>query len=239
MATATRPGRDFAAPATLFDLTAFEHRALFDGVENAWEALGERLIAYMNTITTHRLEGTIEPGAFVQGPVLLAKGALIEAGAYVRGPAVLGPGTVVRHGAYLRGYVLAGRDCIIGHDTEAKGAVFFDKASAGHFAYVGDSILGNRVNLGAGTKLANFRVFPGTVKISLPDGDPIDSRLEKLGALLGDDVAIGCNGVTAPGTIVGRGSRIYSLCSVRGTIPPRVRVALRQQLDVRPLGDEP
>jgi UDP-N-acetylglucosamine diphosphorylase / glucose-1-phosphate thymidylyltransferase / UDP-N-acetylgalactosamine diphosphorylase / glucosamine-1-phosphate N-acetyltransferase / galactosamine-1-phosphate N-acetyltransferase len=239
MATATRPGGGFAAPTTLFDLATFEHRALFDGVENAWEALGERLIAYMNGITTHRLEGTIEPGAFVQGPVLLAKGALIEAGAYVRGPAVLGPGTVVRHGAYLRGYVLAGRDCIIGHDTEAKGAVFFDKASAGHFAYVGDSILGNRVNLGAGTKLANFRVFPGTVKINLPDGESIDSRLEKLGALLGDDVAIGCNGVTAPGTIVGRGSRIYSLASVRGTIAPRMRVALRQQLDLRPLGDEP
>lgn len=237
MATATRPGGDFAAPATLFDLTAFEHRALFDGVEHAWEALGERLVAYMNEVTTHRLDGTIEPGAFVQGPVLLAKGALIESGAYVRGPAVLGPGTVVRHGAYLRGYVLAGRDCIIGHDTEAKGAVFFDKASAGHFAYVGDSILGNRVNLGAGTKLANFRVFPGTVKLSLPDGDLLDSRLEKLGALLGDDVALGCNAVTAPGTIVGRGSRVYSLASVRGTIPPRVRVALRQQLDIRPLGD--
>lgn len=237
MATTTRSGDGFAAPTTLFDLTAFEHRALFDGVEHAWDALGERLIAYMNAITTHRLDGMIEPGAFVQGPVLLAKGALIESGAYVRGPAFLGAGTVVRHGAYLRGYVLAGRDCIIGHDTEAKGAVFFDKASAGHFAYVGDSILGNRVNLGAGTKLANFRVFPGTVKISHPDGESIDSRLEKLGALLGDDVAIGCNAVTAPGTIVGPGSRIYSLASVRGTIPARVRVALRQQLDVRPLGE--
>jgi NDP-sugar pyrophosphorylase family protein len=228
----------FAAPATLFDLAGFEHRELFQGVENAWEALGERLIAYMNARAAHRLEGTIEPGAFVQGPVTLAKGALIEAGAYVRGPAILGPGTVVRHGAYLRGFVLAGRDCIIGHDTESKGSVFFDKASAGHFAYVGDSILGTRVNLGAGTKLANFRVFPGKVKVALPDGSTIDSGLEKLGAILGDDVNIGCNGVTAPGTIVGRESRIYSLCSVRGTVPPRVVVALRQELEVKPLGDE-
>lgn len=231
----TRTGGGFAAPAALFDLAAFEHRALFDGVDHAWEALGERLVGYMNAIAATRLEGTIEPGAFVQGPVVLAKGATIEAGAYVRGPAVLGPGTVVRHGAYLRGYVLAGRDCIIGHDTEAKGAVFLDRASAGHFAYVGDSILGNRVNLGAGTKLANFRVFPGRVKVALPDGQTIDSGLEKLGAILGDDVNIGCNAVTAPGTIVGRESRIYSLTSVRGTVGPRMVVALRQELDVKPL----
>ena len=227
----------FAAPDTLFDLAPFEHRDLFDGVQHAWEALGERLVAYMNARAAQRLEGTIEPGAFVQGPVVLARGATIEAGAYVRGPAILGPGTVVRHGAYLRGYVLAGRDCIIGHDTEAKGAVFFDKASAGHFAYVGDSILGNRVNLGAGTKLANFRVFPGRVKVARPDGSTFDSGLEKLGAILGDDVAIGCNAVTAPGTLVGRESRIYSLCSIRGTIAPRVVVALRQDQDVKPLGE--
>jgi UDP-N-acetylglucosamine diphosphorylase / glucose-1-phosphate thymidylyltransferase / UDP-N-acetylgalactosamine diphosphorylase / glucosamine-1-phosphate N-acetyltransferase / galactosamine-1-phosphate N-acetyltransferase len=228
----------FAAPATLFDLASFEHRDLFEGVEHAWEALGERLVAYLDARATHRLEGTIEPGAFVQGPVVLARGATIEAGAYVRGPAILGPGTVVRHGAYLRGYVLAGRDCIIGHDTESKGSVFFNRSSAGHFAYVGDSILGHRVNLGAGTKLANFRVFPGRVKIARPDGSTLDSGLEKLGAILGDDVAIGCNAVTAPGTVVGRETRVYSLCSLRGTLPPRVVVALRQEQDVKPLGEE-
>ncbi|MBX3472609.1 MAG: hypothetical protein KF878_37635 [Planctomycetes bacterium] len=232
------PDATFAAPAALFDLAEFEHRALFDGVTRAWEALGARLVAYMDARAAHRLDGAVEPGAFIQGPVLLARGATIEAGAYVRGPAILGPGTVVRHGAYLRGYVLAGRDCIIGHDTEAKGAVFLDRASAGHFAYVGDSILGNRVNLGAGTKLANFRMFPGNVRVNLPGGEPLDTGLEKLGALLGDDVGVGCNAVTAPGTIVGRGSRVYSLASVRGTIPPGVRVALRQPLDIRPLGEE-
>src|SRR5690606_28524292 len=111
---------------------------------------------------------------------------------------------------------------IIGHDTEAKGTVFFDRASAGHFAYVGDSILGNRVNLGAGTKLANFRVIPGRVKITRPDGAQVDTGLEKLGALIGDDAGVGCNAVAAPGTIIGRQSLVYSLASLRGTIPPRV-----------------
>lgn len=227
----------FDAPSTLFDLSQFEHRALFDGLEHAWQALGAHLVRYIDAHVVDRVEGRVEPGAFVFGPVALAPGALIEAGAYVRGPAILGPGTVVRHGAYLRGHVLAGRDCIIGHDTEAKGTVFFDRASAGHFAYVGDSILGNRVNLGAGTKLANFRVIPGRVKITRPDGAQVDTGLEKLGAIIGDDAGVGCNAVAAPGTIIGRRSLVYSLTSLRGTIPPRVRVALRQALDVRPLGE--
>lgn len=226
-------------PEALFDLEGFAHRALFDGVTRAWEALGARLTAYLDAHTVDRREGTIEPGAFVDGPVWLAPDATIEAGAYVRGPAILGPGTVVRHGAYLRGYVLAGRGCILGHTTEVKNAVFLDLASAGHFAYVGDSILGRRVNLGAGTKLANFRVFPGNVKLALEGGARLDTGLEKLGAILGDDVAIGCNAVTAPGTVVGRRTRIYSLASVRGLIPADRRVAVRPNLEVSPLGAGP
>lgn len=226
---------NFAAPGTLFDLASFEHRALFDGCEHAWQALGDRLVKYLDEHCAHRLEGTVEPGAYITGPVLLERGATIESGAYVRGPAILGAGTVVRHGAYLRGWVLAGRDCIIGHTTECKGAVFMDKAAASHFAYCGDSILGNRVNIGAGTKLANFRMFPGKVKVERPDGSTADSGLEKFGALLGDDVQIGCNAVTAPGTIVGKGSRVYALASVRGTIPPRTIARHAPELVLRPL----
>lgn len=215
----------FAAPDVLFDLAAFEHRDLFAGVGPAWEALGERLLAYIDARATQALEGEVEEGAFVRGAVLLAPGARIEAGAFVQGPALIGPGTVVRHAAYLRGHVLTGRNCIIGHSTEVKQAVFLDGASAGHFNYVGDSILGNRVNLGAGTKLANFRVLPGDVKVTGPDGAAIETGMLKLGALLGDDVQVGCNAVTAPGTVVGRGSCVYSVASVRGTIPPRTLVA--------------
>lgn len=222
------------APAALFDLSGCEFADLFQGVDRAWEVL-PRLQPWLEARVEHRLLGEVEPGAFVFPPVYLAPGAKIEAGAYVRGPVWLGPGTVVRHGAYLRGVVLAGRDCILGHDTEVKQAIFLDKASAGHFAYVGDSILGQRVNLGAGTKLANFRVFPGNVKVSGPDGAPIETGLLKLGAILGDDVQIGCNAVTAPGTVVGRGSCVYALASLRGTIPPRSLVTWRPQLTVTSL----
>ena len=225
----------FADPATLFDLEAFEHKALFDGVDRAWEALGERLFTYMDGVISPKLEGEVEEGAFVRGAVQLAPTARIEAGAYVQGPAILGPGTVVRHGAYLRGYVLAGRDCILGHSTEVKNAVFMNVASAGHFAYVGDSILGHRVNLGAGTKLANFRVFPGNVSVSDPGGGLVKTGMLKLGSILGDDVAIGCNAVAAPGTIMGRGSVAYSLASLRGTIPANVLVSYKPELVQREL----
>lgn len=126
--------------------------------------------------------------------------------------------------------MLTGRDAIIGHSTELKNAVLLDLASAGHFNYVGDSILGNRVNLGAGVKLANFRVLPGNVNVRGPGGEKIETGLLKLGALLGDDVAIGCNAVTAPGAVVGRRSSIYSLASVRGTLAPDSVFAYRPEL---------
>jgi bifunctional UDP-N-acetylglucosamine pyrophosphorylase / glucosamine-1-phosphate N-acetyltransferase len=225
----------FAEPAALFDMTGFAHADLFEGVGDAWEALGEHLERYIAERVEHRLDGEIESGAHVRAPVLLAEGARIEAGAYVQGPAILGPRTVVRHGAYLRGNVLAGADCILGHSTEVKNSVFFDWASAGHFAYVGDSILGVRVNLGAGTKLANFRVFPGDVTIQDPDGGAVETGMLKLGAIIGDGVSVGCNSVTAPGTIIGRDSVIYSLASIRGVIPPRTRVVYKPELVMRPM----
>lgn len=220
----------FASPEALFDLSTFAHRELFAGATAAWEALGERLTGYIDAAVSDALEGEVEPGATVRGSVALGAGARIEAGAFVQGPAIFGPGTHVRHGAYVRGYVLTGRDAIIGHSTELKNAVLLDLASAGHFNYVGDSILGNRVNLGAGVKLANFRVLPGNVNVRGPGGEKIETGLLKLGALLGDDVAIGCNAVTAPGTVVGRRSSIYSLASVRGTLAPDSVFAYRPEL---------
>lgn len=223
----------WAAPGSLFDLEGFAHRELFDGVEAAWEALGERLAAYIDERAEDRIEGEVEEGAFLKGKVHLAPGARIEAGAYVQGPAIIGPGTHVKHGAYVRGYVLTGENCIIGHSTETKNAIYFDLASAGHFNYVGDSILGRRVNLGAGVKLANFRVLPGNVNVLDPEGRFVATGMLKLGAILGDGVSIGCNAVTAPGTIVGRESCIYSLAPVRGTIAARTLVTYKPQLSQR------
>ncbi len=219
------------APGELFALDAYAHKGLFDGTVNAWEAL-MRLSLYLKEHMKPGVRGEVEKGAYIFGDVEIAEGAHVEAGAYIRGPALIGPGTEVRHGAYVRGNVLTGRDCVIGHDTECKNAIFLDGAKAAHFAYVGDSILGNGVNLGAGTKLANLKIVEGSVEVLL-EGKKVATGLRKLGAILGDGVELGCNTVSQPGTIVGRETAVYPLALIKGTIPRDSMVVWRPKLEVR------
>ncbi|WP_417910821.1 hypothetical protein [Candidatus Electronema sp. PJ] len=148
----------------------------------------------------------IMAGAVLLGnQIRLGKGVLIESGALIKDPAVIDDYTEVRQGAYVRGYCLTGKRCVIGHTTEVKHSIFLNDAKAGHFAYLGDSILGNEANLGAGTKFANLRFLPGNVQIKTPNG-ALDSGLRKLGAILGDRSQTGCNSVTNPGTLLGKDS---------------------------------
>lgn len=150
----------------------------------------------------------IMAGATLSGDKIdIGKGVLIESGAFVQSPAIIGDQTEVRQGAYMRGYCLIGKKCVVGHVTEVKHTIFLDGAKAGHFAYLGDSILGNEVNLGAGTKLANLRFTSGNVQVKIPK-DLIDTGLRKFGAILGDHVQTGCNSVTAPGTMLGKKSML-------------------------------
>ncbi len=147
-------------------------------------------------------------GAVFQGEkIAIGRGVLVETGAMVKGPVLLGERTEVRQGAYIRGSCLTGTGCVIGHVTEMKNTLFLNGAKAGHFAYLGDSILGNEVNLGAGTKLANLRFTGGTIPIKTSQGAE-DSGLKKMGAILGDHVQTGCNSVTNPGTLLGRRSMV-------------------------------
>jgi NDP-sugar pyrophosphorylase family protein len=143
----------------------------------------------------------------------LGKEVLIEPGALIKSPTIIGDQTEIRQGAYMRGYCLIGRRCVVGHVTEIKHSIFLDDAKAGHFAYLGDSILGNMVNLGAGTKLANLRFIKGDIPIKTPNGT-VSSTLRKLGAILGDQVQTGCNSVTNPGTLLGRKSLVVANCTV-------------------------
>lgn len=225
-----------ASPAALFDLAGWRHRELFAGCTFAWEALA-RLPEYLQSALRPGVRGEVEDGAHLVGDVEVAEGARVEAGAYIRGPALIGPGTEVRHGAYIRGNVLTGSECVVGHASECKSAVFLDRAKAPHFAYVGDSILGTDVNLGAGVRLANLKVLPGTVTVRLADGTSIDTGMPKLGAVLGDRTQIGCNAVTSPGTIVGRDCVIYASVPLHGCMPPGSIVAWRPELRVRPRPD--
>jgi NDP-sugar pyrophosphorylase family protein len=144
-------------------------------------------------------------GAILLGNKIdIGKGALVEGGSLIKSPAIFGECTEVRQGAYLRGYCLTGKRCVVGHTTEVKHSVFLNDAKAGHFAYLGDSILGQDANLGAGTKFANLKFLGGNVSIRTENGF-VDTGRRKFGAILGDGAQTGCNSVTNPGTIIGKG----------------------------------
>jgi bifunctional N-acetylglucosamine-1-phosphate-uridyltransferase/glucosamine-1-phosphate-acetyltransferase GlmU-like protein len=151
--------------------------------------------------------------------ILLGPGSVVEPGALIKGPAVIGKDTEVRQGAYMRGNCLVGDNCVVGHATEMKNSIMLDGAKAGHFAYVGDSILGKAANLGAGTKLANLKIIAGSIIIRV-DRKRYNTKRRKLGAILGDGTETGCNSVTSPGTLMGPSSIVYAGVSVPGGYYP-------------------
>jgi acetyltransferase-like isoleucine patch superfamily enzyme len=162
----------------------------------------------------------ILPGAYLfNDTIIIGSGTVVEPGALIKGPTVIGNDTEVRQGAYLRGDCLVGNGCVVGHTTEVKGSIMLDGAKAGHFAYIGDSILGREVNLGAGTKLANLKVVAGSVSIRA-EGKKYDTGRRKLGAILGDKTETGCNSVTSPGTMIGPHSIVLPGVSVSGGYYP-------------------
>ena len=221
-------------PSSLYwDISTFAHAALFLGDPSPWIVLS-RLSAYLQTLELGAICGVVEEGAYLvdKEKIFLAPGAIVEAGAYIRGPCWIGPNTEIRHGAYIRGNVITGNNCVIGHDTEVKNSLFLDGAHAAHFAYVGDSILGNRVNLGAGVKCANFRLDGQNIAVSM-DGQRIETGLRKLGALIGDRVQIGCNTVLNPGTLVGKDALCYPLLHLSGTITEASLVKSTNRIQIR------
>lgn len=179
------------------------------------------------------LEGAsiIYGGAYLMDDLIqIGRGVVIEPSALVKGPAVIGDGTEVRHGAYIRGDALIGADCVVGHTTELKSSVMLGGSKAGHFAYIGDSILG-RVNLGAGTKLANLKMIDSPVVLKIA-GQVYETGLRKFGAILGDGVETGCNSVTAPGTLLGKNVLLYPNATARGYYPGGKIIKVRQNRQV-------
>jgi NDP-sugar pyrophosphorylase family protein len=208
------------SPLAFFDLASFTYGDLFDGVQAVWQVLS-RLEAYIITHTTkeNQVLGQVDPGAYLgEQHILIEEDAVVEPGAYIQGPCIIGRGAVVRHGAYVRPGTLAGAESLIGHCTETKNCLLLPHSKAPHFAYVGDSILGNRVNLGAGVKLADLRLDNRTITIKV-NGQRYSTGLHKMGAIIGDDSHLGCNAVCNPGTILGPRCVIHALTSVRGYHP--------------------
>jgi carbonic anhydrase/acetyltransferase-like protein (isoleucine patch superfamily) len=160
------------------------------------------------------------PGAYLfDDRIIIGSGTIIEPGALIKGPTVIGNESEIRQGAYIRGNCLVGNGCVVGHTTEMKGSIMLDGAKAGHFAYIGDSILGKDVNLGAGTKLANLKMIPGSVIVAA-EGKRYDTGRRKLGAIMGDCTETGCNSVTSPGTLIGPSGAVYPGVSVPGGYYP-------------------
>jgi bifunctional UDP-N-acetylglucosamine pyrophosphorylase/glucosamine-1-phosphate N-acetyltransferase len=201
--------------------------------ERPWELLGDAFDEALAALPSGRIESAIGPDVHLAGDrIVIERGVRLDPGAVIEGPAFLGAGSRVRPGAYLRGGVWLAPGALVGANTELKRAILLAGARAPHLAYVGDSVLGRDVNLGAGTILSNFR-HDGE-EISIPhDGRRLATGRRKLGALLGDGVRTGCNCVLHPGCIVGAGTCLYPGVHLRTGVYPGGRIIkLRQQIEV-------
>jgi len=180
---------------TIFPGLAEANRGVpaWDDSEKPWSILGNSANSLINQIIE---ETGDDEGVFIHPTAEIGEFVKIE------GPCYIGPGAEVRHSAYLRKGSWICEDAVVGHSTEVKNSVFLPRSKAPHFNYVGESIVGNDANLGAGVKLSNVRNDRGEVIVTLEGGSRVSSGLRKMGALVGDGSQLGCNVVTNPGTII-------------------------------------
>ncbi len=152
--------------------------------------------------------------------IWVSKSAKVAPTAFIGGPCIIGHNTEVRHGAFIRGSAFVGEGCVVGNSTELKNVILFDSVQVPHYNYVGDSILGYKSHMGAGSITSNVKSDKGLVVIKTQDkSESFPTERKKVGAMLGDFVEVGCGSVLNPGTVIGRESNIYPLSSVRGIVP--------------------
>ena len=213
------------APQGFFNLDSFAHARIFDSLEHVWQVL-PLIKDYIRHQKLGAIAGQISPQAYLINPeqIIIGEGTVVESGAYIQGPCIIGRNCQIRHGAYIRGDLITGDGCVIGHTTEVKNALFLDQAHAAHFAYVGDSVLGNRVNLGAGVKCANFRLDHAPVNVRF-HGKKYITGLRKMGAIIGDEAQLGCNSVVNPGQLIEPKTHVPP-CTVIGAIARRTAAAV-------------
>lgn len=198
----------------LFNLDETMAKDIFEGVDFPWEIL-PKIKAFVT-----ELGNTLDPEVYEKKgeDIWIARTATIAATATINGPCIIGQGTEVRPGAFIRGSVIVGDDCVVGNSTELKNVILFNNVQVPHYNYVGDSILGFKSHMGAGSITSNVKSDKTNVVIRY-EGDLIETGLKKMGAMLGNFVEVGCNSVLNPGTIIGCNTNIYPLSSVRGYIP--------------------
>lgn len=200
--------------ANLYNLEETIARDLFDGAVYPWEVL-PKISSFIL-----QLGSTLDPEEYEKRgeDIWVAKSATVAPTAYIHGPAIIGKGAEVRHCAFIRGNAIVGEGAVVGNSTELKNVVLFNKVQVPHYNYVGDSILGYKAHMGAGSITSNVKSDKKLVVVK--DGkERMETGLKKFGAMLGDEVEVGCGSVLNPGTVVGPHSNIYPLSSVREVVP--------------------
>ena len=200
--------------ANLYDLTQTIAAELFDGKEFPWEVLpkiSKYIVKLGESLDNEKFDKTGEN-------IWIAKSAKVAPTACINGPCIIDEDAEVRHCAFIRGNAIVGKGAVVGNSTELKIVVLFNKVQVPHYNYVGDSVLGYKAHMGAGSITSNVKSDKTLVVVKAKEGQ-IATGLKKFGAMLGDNVEVGCNSVLNPGTVVGRCSNIYPTSCVRGCIP--------------------
>lgn len=198
----------------LFNLEQTIAKDIFEGVTYPWEVLPkieEFIISLGKTLDKNEYEEKGEN-------IWIAKSAKVAPTAYIAGPAIIGKNAEIRHCAFIRGKAIVGEGAVVGNSTELKNVILFNKVQVPHYNYVGDSILGYKSHMGAGSITSNVKSDKKLVIVK-NDKEQIETGLKKFGAMLGDEVEVGCSSVLNPGTVIGKHTNIYPLSSVRGVVP--------------------
>ena len=198
----------------LYNLEETIAKELLESVTYPWEALPkieEFILKIGEKLDKEKYEQKGEN-------IWIAKSAIIYPSAYIKGPAIIGENAEVRHCAFIRGKAIVGNNAVVGNSTELKNVILFNKVQVPHYNYVGDSILGYKSHMGAGSITSNVKSDKKLVIVK-NGKETIETGLKKFGAMLGDNVEVGCGSVLNPGTVIGSNTNIYPLSSVRGVIP--------------------
>lgn len=198
----------------LYNLDETIAKDIFEGVTYPWEVL-PKIGAFILELGATLSEDEYDK---VGENVWIAKSAKVAPSAFINGPAIIGKDTEVRHCAFIRGNAIVGEGVVVGNSTELKNVILFNKVQVPHYNYVGDSVLGYKSHMGAGSIISNVKSDKKLVVVRTPEG-AIETGLRKFGAMLGDEVEVGCGSVLNPGTVVGGHTNIYPLSMVREFVP--------------------
>lgn len=201
----------------LYNLNETIAKKLFDGAVYPWEVL-PKIGAFIMELGATLPEADYEKHG---ENVWIAKSAAVAPTAFINGPAIIGKNAEIRHCAFIRGNAIVGEGAVVGNSTELKNVVLFNKVQVPHYNYVGDSVLGYKAHMGAGSITSNVK-SDKTLVVVKDKEKRYETGLKKFGAMLGDEVEVGCGTVLNPGTVIGAHSNIYPLSSVRGVVPANV-----------------